>query len=311
MKKLLLMMLGLAMYVSSSATETRTVYYAVQKSTVGDNIVKLNVNVGDNNTYVQSNMINTGLTYTSNNITYDIYSGTFEERYGGVDVMQFQLYNGGSWVSQQQPIGSYTSYEMYTNRMYVHNFGFTDFSANYTRDGLSDGKYGTICLPFSGTVSGATLYTIASQTTYGINLTEAGTSLVAGQAYIFKASSSELTVSSLTGSYTDAATGGAIVGNYSSSAAVETGKHIIYNNKLCEAGENVTIGQYRAYIDLSKVAEATSRGANFMGFDDVSTGIESIQAENCDKVMYNLQGQRVTNGQKGLVIVGGKKVLRK
>ena len=102
------------------------------------------------------------------------------------------------------------------------------------------------------------------------------------------------------------------MGNVSSSSAdVATGKYIIYNNKLCEAGSDVTIGQYRAYIDLSKVDEATSRGANFMGFDDVSTGIESIQAENCDKVMYNLQGQRVTNGQKGLVIVGGKKVLRK
>ncbi len=72
----------------------------------------------------------------------------------------------------------------------------------------------------------------------------------------------------------------------------------------------MTIGQYRAYINLSKVSNG-SRGAIFMGFDDESTGIESIQAESNENVMFNLQGQRVNNAQKGLVIVGGKKMLRK
>lgn len=189
------------------------------------------------------------------------------------------------------------------------------YKETYTRS-VTSGNYGTICLPFSGTVSGATLYTIDSKIEVedvlkGINISEAGTSLTAGQAYIFKASSSTLTVTDLTGDYTAAATGGAIVGNYESSYNVATGKFIIKDNKLWEAGTSVTIGQYRAYIDLSKVDVATSRGANCIYFGNDATGIESVLNDNNENVMFNLQGQRITEAQKGLVIIGGKKLLRK
>ncbi|MCR5159936.1 MAG: hypothetical protein K6D37_12545 [Prevotella sp.] len=179
------------------------------------------------------------------------------------------------------------------------------------------GNYGTICLPFNGTISNATLYKIDSKIVVGgvlkgINISSVGTSLTAGQAYIFKSSSSNISVSSLSGDYTEAITGGAIVGNYSSSAAVATGMYIIKDNKLWDAGTGVTIGQYKAYIDLTNVTEvASARGANSIYFGDDATGIESIQNENSENVMFNLQGQRVNNAQKGLVIVGGKKMLRK
>ena len=185
----------------------------------------------------------------------------------------------------------------------------------YTRT-VTSGNYGTICLPFGGTISNATLYQIDSKIVVGgalkgINISEVGTSFNAGQAYIFKASDSEISVSSFTGSYTDAITTGAIVGNYSSSADVATGMYIIKDNKLYQAGTGVTIGQYRAYIDLDKVTSTTSRGANSIFFGDDATGIESVQNENSENVIFNLQGQRVNNVQKGLVIVGGKKMLRK
>lgn len=201
--------------------------------------------------------------------------------------------------------------EWYSNNSKNYHAKVTIFNS-YTRT-VTSGNYGTICLPFSGTVSGATLYTIDSKIEVGgelkgINITEAGTSLTAGQGYIFKASGSELTVSSLTGNYT-AATGGAIVGNYELSYNVTPGKYIIYQNKLCQAGVDVTIGQYKAYIDLDNVTTA-ARGANSIFFDD-ATGIESVQNEYSENVMFNLQGQRVTDAHKGLVIVGGKKMLRK
>ena len=43
---------------------------------------------------------------------------------------------------------------------------------------------------------------------------------------------------------------------------------------------------------------------------ETSTGIESIQENGKDEVIYNLAGQRVQKTQKGIFIVNGKKVLR-
>ena len=109
-----------------SAGTSRTVYYAVDSSIVGSYTVKLNANVGDNNTWVTSTMTKTNKTFHG----MDVYQTSFDERYGGVDAMQFQLYNGGSWVSQQQPISSWTTYETYSGRMYVHGVGFKDYATD-------------------------------------------------------------------------------------------------------------------------------------------------------------------------------------
>jgi hypothetical protein len=45
-------------------------------------------------------------------------------------------------------------------------------------------------------------------------------------------------------------------------------------------------------------------------FDTTATGIEAIEHSplNIDHSIYNLQGQRIKTLQKGLNIVGGKKI---
>lgn len=57
----------------------------------------------------------------------------------------------------------------------------------------------------------------------------------------------------------------------------------------------------------------TSGGArDFLGFDDDTTGIESVeQAAKVDNLYFNLAGQRVAQPTKGLYIVNGKKVIIK
>lgn len=57
-----------------------------------------------------------------------------------------------------------------------------------------------------------------------------------------------------------------------------------------------------------------SIGSNLRGFsfesDGITTAIESIESKNVAGEIYNLQGQRINRLQKGVNIVGGKKVLR-
>ena len=64
---------------------------------------------------------------------------------------------------------------------------------------------------------------------------------------------------------------------------------------------------HKAYLPVP-----VSQAVNSFLFD-ASTGIDSMQAngENADRVFYNLSGQRVSDSYKGVVIVNGKKMLRK
>ena len=60
------------------------------------------------------------------------------------------------------------------------------------------------------------------------------------------------------------------------------------------------------------VPVSKANGVNYFLFDSAS-GIDNMQTtgENADRVAYNLSGQRVSDSYKGVVIVNGKKVLRK
>ena len=188
---------------------------------------------------------------------------------------------------------------------------------DYQRQGLLEGNLGTICLPFDATIDGATAYKIVSKTTKGETLTglyiDPVESLEAGKPYIFKATGTTLTAT-YSGSFTDATPAFGMLGNLSATAVpVPTGNYIIKENKIRKvAGGTVTIGQYRAYITLDGIAEATSTSSSpyFIGIDG-ATGIEGLEIENRQDAVYNLQGQRVTNIQKGMYIINGKKVLVK
>jgi hypothetical protein len=70
----------------------------------------------------------------------------------------------------------------------------------------------------------------------------------------------------------------------------------------------VIIPAGKAYLYIA--TPPTSR--DFLGFDDETTGIESVeQAAKADNQYFNLAGQRVAQPTKGLYIVNGKKVIIK
>ena len=113
--------------VKTDAGTATTVYYAVPSDVVGTYTVKLNVNYqGNGEDYHQFVMTKESDTYNGD----DVYSCTFTDAYDGVGVMQFQLYDGGNWVSQQQPIGIWTPSSNYNGKVYVHNNGWHEYIPN-------------------------------------------------------------------------------------------------------------------------------------------------------------------------------------
>jgi len=209
-----------------------------------------------------------------------------------------------------------------TNGTTYYNDGAWHPFPTYTRS-VSMGNYGTICLPFNATITGATIYEIANtvgsgETLRGIIIEEvAGNNVEAGKAYIFKATGSTLTAS-MSGNYSEATEAQGMLGNIGSGTInVPTGNYVISGNKIHkvvagEGDDHVTIGQYRAYITLTSIsalAEA-ARGANFISFEDETTGINSFTSTQNDGVVYDLQGRKVAQPTKGLYIVNGKKVIK-
>ena len=109
-----------------AATET-TVYYAVPSDVVGTYTVKLNINrKGDGDDWATYTMDKTLDTYNGN----DVYRCTYTDLYDGVGAMQFQLINGDAWVSQQEPINSWTSVADFNGKVYVHNTGWSAYTPN-------------------------------------------------------------------------------------------------------------------------------------------------------------------------------------
>lgn len=72
-----------------------------------------------------------------------------------------------------------------------------------------------------------------------------------------------------------------------------------------ENGAAFSLAANKAYLAVPAGAGVKS----LMWFGETETAIQSIEAENNSKVIYDLQGRRVNKAQKGLYIVNGKKVL--
>ena len=137
-----------------------------------------------------------------------------------------------------------------------------------------------------------TLYSVAgkeiSEKTY-IVLEDKGTSLEAGKPYIFQLSADELRVA-LDGTYTDLQLGNGLVGTYETINPLtpynESGpyNYVLNENVFKKAGNNVTVGAYRAYLNWDAVnaapAQAPSARRIRMVIEgkEVQTGMETVTA---------------------------------
>ena len=196
----------------------------------------------------------------------------------------------------------------------------------YTRS-TAAGNWGTICLPYDATVAGAKLYTIVGKEITGSEVTalllDEVASMEAGKPYIFMATASDVVATYTGTTYTAAGAENGLYGTYSAIAAGEWDTYVPGNLYLLttsnvQAANKATssLAANRAYIVLDEVNNIGSpvKGVR-LGFDgtEIPTGINGLTPalSEGEGVIYNLQGQRMNGLQRGINIVGGKKVLVK
>lgn len=144
----------------------------------------------------------------------------------------------------------------------------------YTRE-VTNGKYGTICLPRAvSSVSGADFFEVAGYRGTASNITsvvlkDAPATLEAGKPYIFQATASSL-VATYTGDFVSDPVAGdnGLIGKFTEDDIEANGtSYILRNNEVCkvvEGGSGVICSANRAYFD-------------FNGFDPVSApGVREI-----------------------------------
>ena len=196
--------------------------------------------------------------------------------------------------------------------------GFTNYieKCSYSRHTTS-GNYGTICLPkavanedIQGGVFFNILYAItnANDDITGVLIEEEEGDLVAGKAYIFRATADELTLLYTGDAVENPVATDGLVGNISETPLeVPQNMYVLSNNQIKKlTSSSATTGQNEAYIDLTSVAKlnyipdaAPNRVMlDVVEEDPIATDLDDIKSEGVQKMVRNgqifiLRGDRV------------------
>ena len=205
-----------------------------------------------------------------------------------------------------------------------------------------DGGWNTLCLPFNlvlegSTLDGATLMELDTDAGTYDHITgldngtlylnfKTATSIEAGKPYLIKWENGDnivepvfngVTISS-TAAHEVSFTGGQFIGTYSS-VSIEGEKSNIWfvgakNTLYNPSDASTSLKALRAYFQLTDEVVGGVKSIN-MNFGEDATGIKRTEdtekTEATEGVIYNLQGQRLNSLQRGINIIGGKKVLVK
>lgn len=184
-------------------------------------------------------------------------------------------------------------------------------------------KAGTLILPYEANIpDGITAFTLTYTSGSSATATEINTGILPANTPVLLNAETASTnyYFTSTGTVPNAAPSdlqkGAMTGVYST-GYVPANSYVLQNGAdglgfyKVTADNTISIGAYRAYLTAGQDAEA--RMISIVFNDDMTTGIGNItSAPSKDEgVAYNLAGQRVANGYKGLVIKNGKKYIIK
>ena len=179
--------------------------------------------------------------------------------------------------------------------------------------------YATLCAPVALTIpSGVNAYYISEVTNTQATMTEIETTIAANTPVILKADAADTYDFVITTGGTDVSATNKLSGQITAQSVAEGVAYTLQQNV---AGTAVglfpkaagTIAGFKAYLEASQLpAEAEVKGLTFVF--DCADGLTEVQGSRFkvqgDEI-FNLAGQRLSRMQKGINIIGGKKILVK
>ena len=200
-------------------------------------------------------------------------------------------------------------------------FAADNFTLSYK--GLQDekrttatGKYGTICLPYSTSATGADLFTVnLNDEKDAIVLTPLEGETEAGTPYLYKATADTQTFTYRAGQVVLSPTVTDLLTGVFTPTPVPVGSYVMQTPdgvqkfyKVYE-GQQPTLSAYKAY--LTAPGETQIKAFN-ISCGDEETAVNALHALSTDHAkIYDLNGKKMNSLQKGVNIVNGVKVLVK
>lgn len=238
--------------------------------------------------------------------------------FANIKGFQFRTWNDGP--QQFEGVVYLTNTE--PNYRNFNNVHWETTSSDYRREFTKEG-YATVCLDFDAAVCGACVYEVvgvdSKDSPSSLYLKKVCGILKAGKAYIIETNG----VTAIedckgvtfyragSGIVDEPETDCALVGTFADTTA-PSGSYILHDGKWYKAANN-PVGANRAYLNITDdiVVSSVPVGAKVMRLgDNAATGIEAVngaEAVGNGAQAFNLAGQRVGNGYRGIVIKNGKK----
>ena len=220
----------------------------------------------------------------------------------------------------------------YTNSEFVctggtdqwHTYSTGQTTRTYTKEEAQEGRFGTICLPYTAVVSGAFIYSIASLGSNGINLERVDGLMEAGKPYFYQTTDNvegkvQFFRADWSADVAEPVENNGLIGTFTDNTEVPYGKFILYNNQTYCVDSEFYVDAYRAYIDKSKIENKQDAGSRtlllpfFDADDNDATAIEGTEAVEVlnEGVFYDMSGREVKNPTTGIYIVKYGNVTKK
>lgn len=188
---------------------------------------------------------------------------------------------------------------------------FTATKASFSKTVTAAG-YATLVLPFNADVAeGVEAYNIESESA-GVLTTTVAEAIVANKPVMIKADDASYSFKAdgvaVPATPAGAQQNGLLYGVYETTDVPTSNGYVLQKHdadvNFYKAANGQKVNAFRAYL-------ATAAGARELSFDFNTTGVNGVKVNSENAEVYNLNGQRVAAPQKGLYIVGAKKVIVK
>ena len=169
----------------------------------------------------------------------------------------------------------------------------------------SKGTYRTVCVPFA--VSGTGRYIISSVGESSITLSSAPETIPANTPFVATAGVvvGDESVYPNPDITHETSAGALLFKGVYKKTTINTGTYYIAKDKFWKAESEVTVAPFKAILVGSLAAKSLKI------FIEDETGIREVTNQFDNEDIYNLQGIKLNKTQKGINIVGGKKVILK
>lgn len=238
-------------------------------------------------------------------VLYQVNAGNTQILEGTCTGNKLQLFASEEFtVNGTTPI-TFTSSDPSSDRgidlIYVQKTGEVELPTN-VKVNVSEAGYATYCSEYDLDLTGIDAYTATLEGTEIHFVNKTGKKVIAGTGLLIKAEAGEVTIPVATeGAETIA--DNVLIGGTTAPA----GSFVLMGSP--EVGFYKTKAEFTLGANTAYIAPVASEAREFIALGE-ATAIKAIETKQQNGEIYNLAGQRVKSAQKGLFIIGGKKVIK-